>query len=215
MPVLPALLLAAAPAAHFTNPQQPWASPDGRIRLLRPAVARPSFSQQPLGSLMSPGWRLVWNGKADGPGHMGLRLALPVVRKDGPGRMTEVLQIGWSAAPAAVRTCLSFGFAGGPNGAKRPPRLINGVRFAVWANGDGGMSQSIDAADLRAVVGGRCYAVERFRYGVSAVDADPAVTLTQADGAAMLDRALASLRLGPGPGLTPPHPTMPRGTRAY
>ena len=122
--------------------------------------------------------------------------------------------MGWSATPAARRTCLSFGLAGGPSGKRLPTRSINGVRFTAWSNGDGGMSQSIDATDLRAVVAGRCYAVERFSYGVSAADTDPKVRLTQAEGAAMLDRALASLHLGRGPALTPPHVPVPKGTKA-
>lgn len=205
--------LAAPPVARFANPLQPWSSPDGQVRLLRPLIAQPSTSQAPLGSLMAKGWRLVWDGKNDGAGRMAIRLALPVVPSSGTGQRTEVLQVGWSASPAARRTCLSFGLNGGST-KRLPDRTINGIRFAVRANGDAGMSQSIDATDLRAAVRGRCYAVERFGYGVAAADRDPAVTLSQAQGAAMLDAALASLHLGPGAPLVPPHLHVPPGTKA-
>ena len=76
-----------------------------------------------------------------------------------------------------------------------PPRTINGVRYAATANADSGMSQDIDAVDLRAVVHGRCYAVERFSYTVAAADRDASLSLTQTRGAALLDAALASLHL--------------------
>ena len=204
---------AAAPPARFTAPQQPWASPDGQVRLLRPATAQPTFSQGGVGTLTSQGWRLIWDGQPDVAGRMAVRLALPVVPTRGPGQMTEYLQVGFSPSPQARHSCLSFGLKGG-SGGRLPDRVINGVRFTVWGNGDAGMSQNIAATDYRAVVGGRCYAVERFSYGVTAADRDPALTLAQARGAAMLDAALASLHLRPGPPLAPPATHRPAGTVA-
>lgn len=125
----------------------------------------------------------------------------------------EVLQIGWSAAPGAVHTCLTFGLDSGSQ-KRLPDRTINGVSFAVVSNGDAGMNQSIDATDLRSVVDGRCYAVERFTYAVKAADPDPKVKLTQKQGAAMLDASLASLHLGPGQPLPMPHVVTPANTVA-
>ena len=219
--LLLAVALAAASSAiaappfvgRFASPQQPWSSADGQVRLLRPLIAQPSNSQEPLGSLMASGWRLNWAGKTDVPGKVAIRLALPVVPASGTGQVTEVLQVGWSTSPAARRNCLSFGLDGGSRKGL-PVRVINGVRFAAILNEDAGMSQSIDATDLRSVVRGRCYAVERFHYGVAAADRDPQVTLTQVQGAAMLDAALASLHIGPGKPLLPPHLTTPVGTVA-
>ncbi len=197
---LPALLalacLAAAPAPRR------WSSPDGSVRLLRPAGAPLSRSEVPLGSLMAPGWRLVWGAAAPTPGRLLVRFALPV-RPIGGGSATEVLQIGVSTDPATLRTCLTHGLDSG-SGARRPDRTIHGIRFRVHSNGDAGMSQQIAATDLRAVVGTRCYAVDRFAYRVSARDPDPAVTLGQAQGAARLDAALASLRITPPRALVVP-----------
>lgn len=58
------------------------------------------------------------------------------------------------------------------------------------------MSQAIAATDLRAVVAGTCYAVERFSYTERASDGDSSISLPQARGAAALDTALGSLRIG-------------------
>jgi hypothetical protein len=204
-----ALLGAALGVSGFTAPVQPWVSADGQVRLGRPAVARIGTADRPLVALMAPGWRLIWDGSRPTPGELVVRLTLPVVPADGQGTATEVLQVGRSRVPADLRSCLTAGLSG----ARRlPPRTIGGVRFAAWRNGDAGMSQQIAATDLRAAVNGACYAVERFSYAERARDADPAVTLAQARGAAMLDAALVSLRLG---GATPPAaPSLPRPPHA-
>ena len=183
--------LAGATAVHAPRI---WHSADGAVTLTRPVAARVTTSSAPLGSLMAPGWRLLWNGSAPTPGRIVVRLTLPVVPATGVGQRTEALQIGTSRAPSALRDCLAGGLGGGSS-QRLAPRVINGVRFAVWRSGDAGMSQSIDATDLRAIVGGTCYAVARIGYGVSAADSDPGVRLRQADGAKMLDAALSSLRI--------------------
>jgi len=210
----PAIVLAQADRTSlFTAPQQPWTSSDRQVRLLRPAVAQDTDSQVPLGSLMTQGWRLDWSGETDAQGTIATRLILPAVPTSARGQVKEVLQIGWSASPEALRTCLTFGLSGS-NTKRLPPRTINGVSFAAFSNNDSGMSQSIDAIDLRAAVGDRCYAVERFSYAVEASDADAMVKLTKNQGAGMLDASLASLHLGPGQPLATPQAITPMGTVA-
>ncbi len=211
------VMAAAPPATRFTAPLQPFASADGRVHLLRPAVARISSSDRPVGALTSGGWRLVWDGASATPGRLVVRLALPVAPAAPQTRATEFLQVGMSRDREAVRSCLTFGFKGGSN-KPRPDRVINGQRFKVWTGGDAGMSQRVDATDLRTVADGACYAVERFSYGDTASERDPSITLPQAQGAAMLDQALASLQLGrisAGHVKRPSTLRSPRGAVAY
>jgi hypothetical protein len=162
---------------------------------------------------MSSGWRLVWDGAAATPGQVIVRLSLRVAAAAPETKSSEYLQIGVGRSRAAVRTCVAYGLHGG-SGKRLADRIINGRRFAVWENGDAGMSQQISGLDLRTVVGGACYAVERFRYSDSASDPDPSVTLSQARASADLDAALASLQIGPlGPDrvLQPPTVKLPPG----
>ncbi|MBE7218399.1 MAG: hypothetical protein INR64_08010, partial [Caulobacteraceae bacterium] len=140
-------------AARFASPQQPYASADGQVHLLRPITSQVSSSQAPVGALMSPGWRLVWDGSKPLPGRMVVRLALPVAPDAPQTRRTEYLQVGVSRDAATVRSCLTFGLKG-PNAAQRPDRVIDGRRYTVASNGDAGMSQQISATDLRTVVNG-------------------------------------------------------------
>jgi hypothetical protein len=190
--------LAAAPL-RFTAPMQPWTSRDGAVRLLRPAAAPLTTSVAAVNTLMRPGWRLVWGDTRQTPGRMIARIAIPVKPKGMPGTAAEVFQVGASRDPYAVRTCLRHGLDSG-SGNRRPDRMINGVRFGVWTNADAGMSQRISGTDLRAIVDGACYAVERYAVGEAASDGDPTVTLPEADGAALLDATLASLRIAHRPG---------------
>jgi hypothetical protein len=190
-----ALSCGAEGATRFTNPLQPWTSATRTVSLLRPAIAQPTDSGAPLGSLMSPDWRLSWD-VAPTPGRVVVRLAVPVTSEKAPAaKATEVLQVGASRAHASVRRCLTYGMAGG-TGHREKDRLINGVRYVVWTHSDAGMSQQISALDLRAVVDGVCYAVERFSYVAFAETRDPHSSLPQAIAAAQLDEALASLQLG-------------------
>lgn len=191
-----ALLCIGAAPMRFTAPMQPWTSPDGRVSLLRPATAQPTTSDAAISTLMSPGWRLVWNDKST-PGRMIVRLTMKVAPEPRAGTAIAVFQIGSSAAPAAVGSCLRYGLDSG-SGDRQPDRVINGVRYGVWRNGDAGMSQGIGGTDLRAVVGGRCYAVERYNVSESASAGDPSVTLSQKAAAAQFDASLASLRIDRG-----------------
>ncbi len=197
-----ALLGVAAAPARFTAPMQPWTSSDGQVSLLQPAAAQFTTSGESLSTLMSPGWRLIWGGDHPTSGRMIVRLTLKVVPHkltpgSNAGTATEVFQVGVSRDPAVVRSCLRHGLDGG-SGGRKPDRVINGVRYVAWDNGDAGMSSGIGGTDLRAVVDGACYAVERFGVSESASDGDPSVKLAQARGAAELDATLASLRIGHG-----------------
>ncbi|MBE7212972.1 MAG: hypothetical protein INR65_18310 [Gluconacetobacter diazotrophicus] len=190
----------ALPTARFAAPVQPWRSPDGHVALLRPAIAAPTTSDAPLGALMGRGWRLSWDGRPTGPGRVLVRLALPTVPAG-----TELLQVGASDDPATVRACLSS-----LTGTPVPARDIAGVRYAVRTNADSGMNQTIAATDLRAVVGSRCYAIERLRYASAPGVQDPAPNaIPRARAAALLDAALASLRISAST-VQPPEPAALR-----
>lgn len=207
-----ALLSVAAAPARFTAPMQPWTSGDGRVSLLRPATAQPTTSSEPVSTLMFPGWRLVWGDGHSTPGRIIIRLLLKVVPDASAKTATEVFQVGVSRDPAVVKSCLRYGLDGG-SGGRKPDRVINGVRYVVWSNGDAGMSQGIGGTDLRAVVSGACYAVARFTVSESASDGDPSVILPEARGAAELDATLASLRIEHGPAQVPALP-VPLGAVA-
>lgn len=210
--VMLAFLCIAAAPVRFTAPMQPWTSLDRRVSLLRPAIAPPTTSDDAISTLMSSGWRLDWSGDHPAPGRMILRLTLKVMPKSRTGTATEVFQIGSSTTPAAVKSCLHYGLDSG-SGERQPDRVINGVRYVIWTNGDAGMSQGIGGINLRAVVGGACYAVERYAISESASDGDPSVTLLEKDGVAALDATLASLRIMRGAAKIPAiH--MPRGAVA-
>ncbi len=201
---------------RFTAPMQPWTSPDGRVRLLRPALAQATASAAPLGTLMTASWRLIWAGEKTTPGHVVVRLVLKVTPPPSEKTATEVFQVGVSRDPGTVRSCLTYGLHGG-SGRRQPDRVINGLRYAVWTNGDAGMSQRIAATDLRTVVAGACYAAERFSYAESASDGDPSVALPEARGAAELDATLASLSVGhagPSGRPSPPVVRLPPGAVA-
>ncbi|MCQ8278435.1 hypothetical protein NFI95_08210 [Acetobacteraceae bacterium KSS8] len=208
------LAAAAQPAPRFAAPLQPWRSPDGHVSLLRPLQALSTTFDAPIGALMSEGWRLSWNGQPPGAGRIVVRLTLPT-RPDKPtgGAGTELLQVGVSDDARVVRDCLGASFTGKPE----PSRTINGVRYLVRGNNGAGMSQTIDATELRAVVGGRCYAVARLHYGVAPGVESPAPNAIPHDRAArLLDDALDSLRIAAGEAAMPVPPTMrlPAGTVA-
>lgn len=177
--------------------EQPWTSDDQMVHLLRPRIAQVTYSGAALGSLMTSGWRLVWDGSPQRPGRMVVRLQLMTTPVFPETSVTEILQVGASRDPEAVLHCLSAGLQSG-SARRLPDRVINGTRYVVWANQDSGMSQSIVATDLRSVIGGVCYAVARIRYTASAGDPDSSVTMKQADGRRLLDASLSSLQLGVG-----------------
>lgn len=171
-----------------------FASPDGTLQLSHPFALRPGkdFAGR---SLMAGGWRLMWDGKDVGRGDGLARFALLARPTQGPGDVTEMLQIGMSRDPAVVASCLDHGLDSG-SGGKAGTRMINGHRWTERRNADAGMSQSIDATDLRTVSAGACYAVDRVTYRTSAAETPDAATPTQAEAAATMDAILDSIRIG-------------------
>ena len=143
-------------------------------------------------SLMASGWRLMWDGKNAGPGDDVVRFTIRSRPADGVGVVDEMVQVGVGGAGSA-RDCLTRGLRGG-SGRALPDRIIGGRRWSVWSNSDAGMSQQVQAIDLRAVHRGRCYAVARITYAVKAMET-PRGLPPQNRGAAAMDRALAGLRL--------------------
>lgn len=177
------MMLAMAAAAAFADPAS-------GVRLERPRWATVSRTLDGR-SLMTGGWRLMWDGAAAGPGDGVVRLTIDARPARGPGVVSEMLQVGYGGGTRAVATCFSQGLG---DGTRLPDRVIGGRRWAAWRHGDAGMSQQIDAIDLRTVYAGRCYAAARISYAVRAADA-PRGLPAQTYAAAALDRALASLRL--------------------
>ncbi len=194
----PRLADAARPAAP-TRPAaslQPWRNADRTLALLRPLLATPQTTAPALGALMTPGWRLVWDGiPSAGAGEVVIRLQLPAAPVPPETSATEILQIGTSRDPDIVPRCLRDGLST-RNVQRLPDRTLAGTRFLAWHNSDAGANQTIAATDLRAIVGGTCYAVERFRYATAAAP-PPAPGPRFAPAASLLDASLASLRVGP------------------
>lgn len=208
------LAIAAAPA-RYAAPLQPWRNADRTVALLRPLLAPPRTDAPALGALMTPGWRLVWDGiPSAGNGQVVIRLQLPAAPVPPETSATEILQVGTSQDPDIVPRCLHDGITA-KNVQRLPDRTFAGTRFLAWHNADAGMSQAITATDLRAIVGGTCYAVERFRTATTAAPA-PAPGTAFPPAAALLDAALASLRVGPAARTLPRPPPLrlPAGTVA-
>jgi hypothetical protein len=181
----------ASPAAVGTKA---FRGEGGLVRLRYPADLTPSgdFGGR---ALMTAGWRLSWDGTPVGPGKGVVRLSIAARPADGIGQATEMVQIGVSRAPAVVARCGTDG-AIGPDGRRLPNRMLGGHRWTVYRNGDAGMSQQIVATDLRTVVDGACYAIDRVTYMVRAADAPPPGTPTQAQAAARIDAILATIQVG-------------------
>jgi hypothetical protein len=105
-----------------------------------------------------------------------------------------MVQVGFSRSAAVVATCGTAGLKSG-SGRRLPNRMLGGHRWTVSANGDAGMSQQVNATNLRTVVDGTCYAVDRVTYAVKA--AAPARNApTQAVAAAQMDAIVATIKIG-------------------
>lgn len=190
--VLP--LLAIAAAVNATPLQRRYTAAGGLVRLTYPAALTPGrdFGGRPL---MPAGWRLAWDGAAVGPGTGVVRFAQDARPASGPGYVTELVQVGMSRDPSVVAHCGTTGTIGG-SGKRLPDRMLGGHRWTVYRNGDAGMSQGIVATDLRTVVDGNCYAIDRASYSVTAAAALPGRAPTQAVAAARIDAIMASVRVG-------------------
>lgn len=188
--LLPLLAAAASanPAPHA------FAGAGGLVRLSYPLSLHPTqdFSGK---SLMTGGWRLSWDGAPVGPGTGVVRFAQDARPRDGQGTVTELVQVGLSRDAGVIAHCGTTG-ALGSSGRRLPNRMLGGHRWTVYRNGDAGMSQQIVATDLRTVVDGTCYAVDRVSYAVTAAQPLPAGAPTQDSAAARMDAILSSIRVG-------------------
>lgn len=186
--LLPLLAIAAAPAPRT------FVGAGGLVHLTYPATLRPTtdFSGK---SLMTAGWRLSWDGAPVGPGTGIVRFAQDARPARGEGMVTELVQLGMSRDPGVVAHCGTTG-ALGPSGERLPNRMLGGHRWTAYRNGDAGMSQQITATDMRTVVDGACYAIDRVTYAVTAAEPLPRSAPGQAATAARMDAILASIRVG-------------------
>ena len=191
-PFLSLLVLAAAAAG--TPIQTHYVGAQGRVRLTYPAALTPSRDFQGR-ALMTAGWRLIWDGTPVGPGTGVVRFSEQARPGTGPGTVDEMVQIGMSRDPGVVARCGTSG-ARGDGGRRLPNRMLGGHRWTVYANSDAGMSQRIVATDLRTVVDGICYAIDRVSYTVTAAPPPSPRAPTQASAAARMDAILASVQVG-------------------
>ncbi|WP_174287144.1 hypothetical protein [Sphingomonas bacterium] len=189
------LLLAIAAAVGATPLQRHYTGAGGLVRLTYPAYLTPGHDFGGR-SLMSSGWRLSWDGAAVGTGTGVVRFSQGARPTDGPGVVTELIQIGLSRDASVVAHCGTTGALG--SGKRLPDRMLGGHRWTAYRNGDAGMSQAIVATDLRTVVDGVCYAIDRATYLVTAADDLPRYPPTQVIAAAQIDAVLASVRVGRG-----------------
>ncbi len=183
-------LLAIAAAVGATPLQRGYSGAGGLVRLTYPAGLTPGrdFGGRPL---MAAGWRLSWDGAAVGSGTGIVSFSQDARPASGPGTVTELVRIGMSRDPGVVAHCGTTGMLGG-SGKRLPNRMLGGHRWTAYRDGDAGMSQGIVATDLRTVVDGVCYAIDRATYSVKAAEALPGGAPTQGAAAARMDAVLAS-----------------------
>ncbi len=187
-------LIALAAAASAAPVQRSYVGAGGLVELRYPAGLAPGHAFGGR-SLMAAGWHLSWNGAAVGPGTGVVRFSQDARPAGGPGVVTELVQIGLSRDAGVVAHCGTTG-ALGDGGKRLPDRMLGGHRWTAYRNGDAGMSQGIVATDLRTVVDGVCYAIDRVTYSVKAADPLPGTATKQAAAAARMDAILATVRVG-------------------
>ena len=74
--------------------------------------------------------------------------------------------------------------------------MLGGHRWTVYASGDAGMSQQVSATNLRSVINGACYAIDRVTYAVKAAPPAGRNAPTQVVAAARMDAILATIKVG-------------------
>jgi hypothetical protein len=192
--LLPLSLLVILSLGNATAATKSFVGAGGAVRLSHPAALNPTrtFSGR---SLMTGGWRLMWDGTAPGRGVGVARFWQTAKPKDGAGQVIEMVQIGYSRAAAVVAKCGTEGLRG-DSGRRLPDRMLGGHRWTVYSNGDAGMSQGVTATDLRTVVGGACYAVDRITYAVKAAAPPSRTAPTQAVAAERMDAILETIHVG-------------------
>ena len=155
------------PSGAPTSALRVWKSTDSTIALLYPSYLTPM--QDFPGTYFTPGgWRAMFDGAAAGPGDGLVRfIAHTSLEGEVSRRATEILQIGTSDDPSVLRDCLTSGLEGG-DGAKQSDRMVGGVPFTVYTNGDAGMSHQLSSVDLRSVHDDRCIAIDWLTISVPA-----------------------------------------------
>ncbi|MEG8048914.1 hypothetical protein QP178_03055 [Sphingomonas aurantiaca] len=164
--LLPLPLLALLPFANATAANKSFVGAGGNVRLSHASSLTPTrnFAGRPL---MNRGWRQMWDGAPIGRGVGIVRFWELAKPTDGQGQVTELLQVGFSRSAAVVATCGTAGMVSG-NVRRLPNRMLGGHRWTVYASGDAGMSQQVSATNLRSVINGACYAIDRVTYAVKA-----------------------------------------------
>jgi len=192
--LLPLPLLALLPFANATAANKSFVGAGGNVRLSHASSLTPTrnFAGRPL---MNRGWRQMWDGAPIGRGVGIVRFWELAKPTDGQGQVTELLQVGFSRSAAVVATCGTAGMVSG-NVRRLPNRMLGGHRWTVYASGDAGMSQQVSATNLRSVINGACYAIDRVTYAVKAAPPAGRNAPTQAVAAARMDAILATIKVG-------------------
>jgi hypothetical protein len=192
--VLPLPLLALLPFANAAAQTKAFVGAGGMVRLAHPSSVAPTrnFAGR---ALMNSGWRQMWDGKPVGRGIGVVRFWQIARPNDGQGQVTEMLQIGFSRSANVVAKCGTDGMASG-SGRRLPDRMLGGHRWTVYTNGDAGMSQQVSATNLRSVINGACYAIDRVTYAVKAAPPPARNAPAQTAAAARMDAILATIKVG-------------------
>ena len=192
--LLPLPLLALLPFANATAQTKSFLGAGGMVRLSHASNLTPTrnFAGR---ALMNSGWRQMWDGKPVGRGVGIVRFWQVAKPTDGQGQVTEMIQVGFSRSTAVVATCGTEGMNSG-SGRRLPDRMLGGHRWTAYANGDAGMSQQVGAINLRSVINGACYTIDRITYATKAAPPPPRTAPTQAVAAAKMDAILATIKVG-------------------
>ncbi len=192
--LLPLPLLALLPFANAAAATKSFLGAGGMVRLSHASNLMPTrnFAGR---ALMNAGWRQMWDGKPVGRGVGIVRFWQVAKPTDGQGQVTEMIQIGFSRSADVIARCGTDGMVSG-SGRRLPNRMLGGHRWTAYANGDSGMSQQVSATNLRSVIDGACYAIDRVTYSVKAGSPPPRSAPTQAVAAANMDAILATIKVG-------------------
>jgi hypothetical protein len=183
--------------AAAESPLETWTSRDGHVRIEHRDAIAPSGSTVVGNSFFGRGWRVYWDGP-DPYGNLG-RVVVSFGVKARPSRADasarELLQIGVSHDPRVVASCLYGGLRHG-DGVALPDQTINGLTYAAYSNSDRSTSAGTTTLDLRVVIGGACYAVDRITE-IAETSSAAGDALPQVQAAAELDAMLSTLHITP------------------
>ena len=192
-----ALVVISGAVAQAATSLEAWSSRDGRVHLAHVDTIAPSGKSVVGNYFFGRGWRVYWDGPDPLARAGAVVVSFALSARPSAKHMTgrELLQIGVSRDRRVVATCRRAGLRFG-DGTALPDQTINGVTYTAASNSDQSMSQGTTTLDLRAIVGGACYAVDRITETAGS-DADTAVTLPQSQAAADLDALLETVRITP------------------